>query len=113
MIPALDLSLRNALTTTVNAAFMTGNVDMGASYNGGLENLPRQLERWTNVTLTLLGSLAALWESQYATGTFGSGNVYSAAIRNWTFDTDFLDLAKLPPATPRIYQFTVTGWSRS
>ncbi len=110
----LDLSLRTALTTTtMNAAIMTGNVDAGASYNGGLENLPRQLERWTNVTLTLLGSLVALWESEYATGAFGQGNVYSAPIRNWNFDIDFLDLAKLPPATPRIYQFTVTGWSRS
>lgn len=108
----LDLSLRNALTTTMNAALMTGNVDVGASYNGGLENLPRLLERWTNVELNLLGSLAARWESKYATGTFDNGGVYSAPIRNWDFDTDFLDLAKLPPATPRIYQFAITGWSR-
>lgn len=108
-----DLSHREASTTTMNAAFMTGNVDVGASYNGGLENLPRLLERWTNVQLTLLGSLAALWESEYANGTFGKGNVYSPPIRDWNFDTDFLDLAKLPPATPRIYQFTITGWSRS
>ncbi len=109
----LDLSLRNALATTMNAALMTGNVDVGAIYNGGLENLPRLLERWTNVELNLLGSLAALWGSGYATGTFGKGGVYSAPLRNWSFDTDFLDLTKLPPATPRIYQFAITGWSRS
>ncbi len=108
----LALSDRTALNTTMNAAFMTGNVDMGASYNGGLENLPRLLERWTTVNLNLLGSLAALWESQYANGTFGKGNVNSDPVREWYFDTDFLDLSKLPPATPRIYQFTVTGWSR-
>lgn len=106
------LSSRNASSTTVNAAIMTGNVDMGASYNGGLENLPRLLERWAGVQLTLLGSLAALWQSEYADGTFGKSNVYAAATRNWSFDTDFLDLTKLPPETPRIYKITVTGWKR-
>ena len=109
----LTLNSRTALATTMNAAFMTGNVDVGAVYNGGLENLPRLLERWTNINLTLLGSLSALWQSEYAVGTFGNGNVYAAAIRNWYFDTDFLTLANLPPATPRIYQFTITGWTHS
>jgi len=107
----LDINNRLAAATTMNAAIMTGNVDMGASYNGGLENLPRQLERWSNVRLTLLGSLAALWESEYANGTFGKSNVYAAAIRDWNFDTDFLDLGLLPPKTPRIYKITVTGWA--
>jgi len=108
----LSLTSRTASSTTVNAAIMTGNVDMGASYNGGLENLPRLLEQWSGVQLTLLGSLAALWESQYADGYFGNSSVYGAAIRNWNFDSDFLDLSKLPPETPRIYKITVTGWQR-
>jgi hypothetical protein len=107
-----SLSDRHAAATTVNAAIMTGNVDMGTSYNGGLENLPRLLERWGGVQLTLLGSLAALWESEHADGLFGKSGVYVAAVRNWNFDTDFLDLAKLPPETPRIYKITVTGWER-
>jgi len=108
----LTLSSRNAYSTTVNAAIITGNVEMGASYNGGLENLPRLLEQWGGVQLTLLGSLAALWESQYAVGDFGGSDVYAAPVRNWNFDSDFLDLAKLPPETPRIYKITVTGWER-
>jgi hypothetical protein len=91
---------------------MTGNVDMGASYNGGLENLPRLLEQWGGVQLTLLGSLVALWESQHADGDFGQSNVYGPATRNWNFDTDFLALGNLPPETPRIYKITVTGWER-
>jgi hypothetical protein len=106
----LALGSRTASATTVNAAIMTGNVDMGDLYNGGLENLPRLLESWSGVQLTLLGSLAALWESAYANGTFGKSGVYAAANRAWSFDTDFLDLANLPPATPRIYQITVTAW---
>ncbi len=106
----LDVADRTARSTTMNAAFMTGNVDAGVNYNGGLENLPRLMERWSNVRLTLLGSLAALWESQYANGAFGNNNVYSAGIRDWYFDTDFLDLNKLPPATPRIYKISVTSW---
>ena len=96
----------------MNAAFMTGNVDQGAQYNGGLENLPRLLERWSGDRLTLLGSLAALWESEYANGNFGNGNVYSAAIRDWYFDTDFLDPANLPPGTPNVYTIRVIGWER-
>jgi len=107
-----DLSSRTASDTTVNAAIITGNVDMGASYNGGLENLPRLLERWANVPLNLLGSLAALWESEYGNGNYGNSNVYAEALRNWNFDSDFLDLSKLPPETPRIYKITVTGWTR-
>ena len=106
----LALGSRTASATTINAAIMTGNVDMGDLYNGGLENLPRLLESWSGVQLTLLGSLAALWESAYANGTFGKSGVYAAANRAWSFDTDFLDLANLPPATPRIYQITVTAW---
>jgi hypothetical protein len=108
----LNLSSRIATATTVNAAIMTGNVDMGASYNGGLENLPRLLEQWGGVQLTLLGSLVALWESQHADGDFGQSNVYGPATRNWNFDTDFLALGNLPPETPRIYKITVTGWER-
>jgi len=107
-----DLSSRTASDTTVNAAIITGNVDMGASYNGGLENLPRLLERWANVPLNLLGSLAALWESEYGNGIYGNSNVYAEALRNWNFDSDFLDLSKLPPETPRIYKITVTAWTR-
>ncbi len=108
----LNLSGRPATSTTVNAAIMTGNVDMGASFNGGLENLPRLLEQWSGVQLTLLGSLVALWESEHATGPYVQTDVYGAPIRNWSFETDFLDLAKLPPRTPQIYKITVTGWSR-
>jgi hypothetical protein len=108
----LPLSNRTASSTTVNAAIMAGNVDMGAAYNGGLENLPRLLEQWNGVQLTLRGSLVALWESQYADGVHGLSGVYGAPNRNWSFDTDFLDLAKLPPETPRICQITVTGWTR-
>lgn len=108
----LTLSGRLASSTTVNAALMAGNIDMGANFNGGLENLPRLLEQWSGVQLTFLGSLAALWESQYATGLYTVTDVYGPPTRNWSFDADFLDLTKLPPQTPRIYKITVTGWSR-
>ena len=106
----LDLSSRDAWSTTMNAAIMSGNVDMGMLYNGGLENLPRFLERWSSDTLTLYGSLIALWESVYANADFGKSNVYNPPNRDWYFDQDFLNLANLPPETPRIYQIRITGW---
>jgi hypothetical protein len=108
----LSLSQRTATSTTVNAAIMTGNVDMSPAYNGGLENLPRLLEQWSGAQLNILGSFAALWHSRYADGPYGSSNVYGPPTRNWSFDTDFLALGNLPPQTPRIYKITVTGWQR-
>ena len=44
----LALSSRVATSTTVNAAFLTGNVATTSSaYSGGLENFPRLMESWT------------------------------------------------------------------
>ncbi len=108
----LPLDSRAAVATSMNAAVMTGNVDAGALPNGGLANLPRLLEQWSGNQLTLRGSLIALWESAYATAPFTTGDVFGAPTRDWSFDTDFLDPSKVPPQTPRIFQLTVTGWTR-
>ncbi|MFQ5742750.1 MAG: PilX N-terminal domain-containing pilus assembly protein [Acidobacteriota bacterium] len=111
----LSLNSRNALSTTVNAAFMTGNTNTipGVQYNGGVENLPRFLERWTGDTFTYRGSLIDLWNSVHATGAWRYGSpVYKAPIRDWAFDTDFLSIANQPPATPRVYTMRVTSWDR-
>jgi hypothetical protein len=90
--------------TTYNVATITGNHATNASgygYNGGLENLPRFHEDWTSKTCTIRGSFVNLWESQIAKGpwVYGSDN-YCAPNRDWDYDTDFNNVANLPPYTP-------------
>ena len=108
-----DQSLNNrvASNTTVNAAFMTGNTNSeDNNYSGGLENLPRFLETWSSKTFTYKGSMVDLWFSEQATGVWSYGSYYTAPNRNWSFDTDFLDPAKLPPGTPVVNAVLKVSW---
>lgn len=106
-------SSRVATQTTVNASIMTGNVNTTSSnYNGGLENLPRFLEKWTSVKFIYCGSLVNLWNSEQATGNWG-GTYYDPPIREWSYDTDLDDPNKLPPQTPTVRVFQRTGWQQA
>jgi hypothetical protein len=107
----LSLNNRVASNTTVNAAFMTGNTNSeGNHYSGGLENLPRFLENWSNKTFTYKGSMVDLWFSEQATGLWSYGSYYTAPNRDWSFDTDFLDPTKLPPGTPMVNAVLKVSW---
>ena len=110
----LVLDDRQAENTTVNAGFILGNTEtLVGEYNGGLENVLRSLERWSGRTFTYRGSLINLWYSRFADGDWQYGDpIYKAPSRNWSFDTDFLDINNQPPSSPRIYTFRVTGWNR-
>ena len=95
-------SLPAASSTTYNFAMITGNQNTsGGAYNGGFENLPRFHENWTGVTARIRGSFVNLWRSRIADGAWVyGGNKYTAPNRDWDYDTDFNDPAKLPPFTP-------------
>ena len=95
---------RQAIDTTINAAFLEGIVpSVGNNYSGGVENFPRLLENWAGHTLTYNGSIVVMFPSVYATNTWqlpsSSGSYYGVPTRNWAFDTNFLSLAGLPPLT--------------
>jgi len=106
------LTARYATNTTINAAFLGGIVPTrGGYYSGGVENFPRLLEDWTGKTLTLNGSLVALFESSIATGPFnGTAQVSRPPQRKWSFDTRFNSLAGLPPATPELRTAFRRSW---
>lgn len=107
---ALAKGSRVASNTTVNASYLTGNVNTTASnYSGGFENLPRFLEKWSGKTFTWKGSAVNLWNSAQATGLW-NGNYYDAPTRNWSYDTDLDDPNNLPPGTPSVRIFQRTGW---
>ncbi|MCP4705649.1 MAG: hypothetical protein GY865_13700, partial [candidate division Zixibacteria bacterium] len=108
---------RNASKTSVNMAFVTGDVEPSKSnYGGGLENLPRFLENWNGTEFNYTGSMIQGWRSEQAKGTWrytdGVDPYYSAPKRVWSFDTDFEDPSKLPPDSPTIQLFQRTGWSQ-
>jgi len=100
--------LRDATTTTMNAAFLGGvDVTVGATYNGGLENYPRFQEDWSGGGRTLFyqGSFVSLGQPFHVNGTWcgtGAGcNIYNPPIRTWNYDPRFNNVANLPPLTPR------------
>jgi hypothetical protein len=106
---------RKASSTTVNAAFLTGDVATTSSNDsGGLENLPRFMETWSGQTFTYNGSMICMFNSKVATGVWkdtGSvNNVYDAPVRQWALDQNFQDSTKLPPATPSLMVLIRANW---
>jgi len=107
------LDSRVAKPTTVNAAILTGVVETTkGKYSGGMENFPRFLEKWGLAnTLTYNGSMVKMFPSQYATGTWRTTGVYDPPKRNWAYDLNFNDPAKLPPLTPSLLKVLRGQWA--
>ena len=102
-----DGSKSKAVSTTVNAAILTGIVysSDGTSnhFSGGVMNVPRLLEDWTGLTLTMNTSIVNLFASTRATNWFRNpGAYYFAPTRAFSFDRNFTNWTKLPPATPAL-----------
>jgi hypothetical protein len=82
--------------------------------DGGIHNFLRYDEDWGNATLYYLGSLASFYISQQATGIYKCCNtVYSPPTRNYTFDTDFQSISRLPPGTPRFTDVNALSYYQS
>jgi hypothetical protein len=104
------LDQRIAGDTTIHAAFLAGTDFTGGSdgaggrdqghYNGGLENYPRFHEDWGGYTLTYRGSFVSLNPPQHVSGLWENQS-YQPPGRDWFYDTDFDDAARLPPMSPR------------
>jgi len=115
---------RVAATTYYRVAIATGKninfpqpgfagVPQDFGTDGGVHNFLRYLENWGGATLNYRGSMVSLFYSQYATGVFKCcGTVYSPPTRNYAFDTDFLDLSKLPPGTPKFRDVVNVGFQQ-
>ncbi len=119
-----DSGNRVASNTQVRFAMIagdpiTGNTSITYSpsqfgqLNGGVHNFKRFLETWSNKRLNYSGSLINLYNSQNNNGFQKCCNtVYTPPIRDWTFDTTFLNANRLPPGTPYIYSISFTGFQR-
>lgn len=117
---------RVASPTVMRFALLTGDVVTGRNGtttvspsatgglgNGGVHNFKRYLEVWTGVRLNYTGSLVNLFNSRNNNSFFKCCEaVYNPPIRDWSFDTTFLEPNRLPPGTPYIYSMSLTGFQR-
>jgi hypothetical protein len=113
-------SKNKAVSTTINAAILAGNVPSTGSdvnsYSGGVMNLPRLLEDWGNgsssVVLTINTSMVNLFSSSRATAQFQSpGTYYYAPTRQFSFDLNFMNQGKIPPGTPILGAILRSKWA--
>ncbi|QDV08595.1 hypothetical protein Poly30_41480 [Planctomycetes bacterium Poly30] len=95
-------SLPGASETTYNFAMITGSYGSEEDrYNGGLENLPRFHENWSNIPCNISGSFVNIYDSEHATGDWRYGaDRYTAPRRNWEYDRSFNSIQGLPPFSP-------------
>ena len=118
---------RCATTTYYRMAVMSGKTipfpqpSWGANdtgTDGGVHNFLRYVEDWsnTNVSLNYLGSLASFYYSRQATGIYKynfNNVVYHPPTRNYSFDTDFQNINKLPPDVPRFTNVNALSYYQS
>jgi hypothetical protein len=83
--------------------------------DGGVHNFLRYDEDWSNAILHYLGSMASFYISRQDTGVYKCCNtVYNPpATRDYTFDTDFQNINKLPPGTPRFTDVNALSYYQS
>jgi len=106
-----DSGARDATTTGYRFAMVAGKSiafpkpgwgaqDQGT--DGGVHNFMRMLEDWGGgQTVWFRGSLISLYTARQMIGIYrASSNIYSPPIRQFTFDTNFLQPSLLPPGTP-------------
>ena len=111
---------RQATTTWYRVAIVAGK---GLSFprpaatpgtfgtDGGTQNFLRYLERWSGQTLNYRGAFVSLFFNRQAIGTYKCcATVCRAPIRAFSFDEDFRDPSRLPPATPMFRDVNITGF---
>ena len=107
---------RDAANMTLNAAILAGIVETSTSssiYSGGAHNLARFLEDWSGRTFTYNGSMVVLFNSIKATQPFEQpGSYYEPPQRDYSFDLNFTNPAKLPPGTPELRGIIRDRWAQ-
>jgi hypothetical protein len=116
-------SVNDATETTINAAIVTGTMPStgttATTFSGGVHNLPRMLEDWSNINMWLNTSILRLYDSQMATNQFRNPQgftpspvkpYYNPPLRHFSFDTNFLDPTKIPPGIPTVLVPIRFGW---
>lgn len=113
-----ETAVRAGLIAGNNLGALSGAPDAGngpangneSRLNGGMHNFPRFLERW-GARWNFIGSLIPLYHSTQALGQYNANStIYGAPIRNWAFDSSFLNPNRLPPSTPQFQYVQPTAF---
>jgi hypothetical protein len=118
-----DTGSRNATTTWyrfaviagkgINFPYIATQPDWDYGTDGGAHNFLRYIENWGGQTLNFRGSIASMYFSRQATGTYKCCvDVYSPPTRGYNFDTDFLTPSLLPPRTPAFRDVNILGFAQ-
>ncbi|HEY1936949.1 MAG TPA: hypothetical protein VGJ33_03345 [Candidatus Angelobacter sp.] len=111
--PGATSYYRLAIAGGKNINFPTATTWVAAAdygTDGGAHNFLKYIESW-NGTSNYEGSLVSFFYSRQAVGVFKCCTVvYGAPNRNYSFDTNFLDPAKMPPGTPRFEDIDNLGY---
>jgi len=104
-----------ASATSVMAAIITGTYSTReGDYNGGFENMIRFHENWTGVRCTIRGSFVNIFDSEIAKAPWAyGGDRYTAPDRDFDFDSDYRQVANLPPFTPMVAHVRNIAWYES
>lgn len=96
------------------SAGVAGNLGSDFGTDGGAHNFLRYLEDWSGQTVNYRGSMVSPFYSQYATGVFKCCNmVYGPpGTRNYSFDSDFQNITKMPPGTPNLRSIISLGFQQ-
>jgi hypothetical protein len=98
----------------INWRYPAWTNDQDYGLDGGTHNFLRYLERWRDRTIHYQGSLVSLYYSEYNTGIFKCcWTVYTPPTRDYSFDTDFLSLATMPPGTPMLRDVVNLGFRQT
>jgi hypothetical protein len=115
-----ETSVRAGIIAGNNLSALSGDPDADngddSRLSGGLHNFPRFLEDWLSDDRrwNFVGSFVPLYHSTQALGPWWyvtSGvSIYGAPVRNWAFDTTFLEMDRLPPGTPMFQYISPTAF---
>ncbi|MFQ5929051.1 MAG: hypothetical protein ACE5MK_05090 [Acidobacteriota bacterium] len=120
--PPTTKSNRPATTTWYRVAVSAGknktwtnpswSTNLNDGLDGGVRQFLRSLEEWgSSTTFNYRGSLVSPYHSEYAVGVYKCcQTAFSIVNLNYSFDTDFVDAAKLPPGTPRLQDVVSLGF---
>ena len=106
-------------TTTSALTQLPGRTGLGLRKSGGINNFPRFLEIWnmggTARAWNYTGSINPIFFSTQAISQWENATsvIYSPPIRNWSFDSTFLNPNKLPPGTPFFQYVQATSFRQS
>jgi hypothetical protein len=111
-----ETAVRAGIIAGNNLGALAGSPNAGngaggeSRLNGGMHNFPRFLETW-GARWNFAGALIPMYRSTQALGPYNSNStIYSPPIRNWAFDSTFLDPNRLPPSTPQFQYVQPTAF---